>query len=200
MTEFTRRKFLAGVGATVAVGSVLSPHAGAEEAEVVADRVLGPGPLKIAFRVNGKPTEVAVEPRVTLLDCLRTRLDLTGAKPICDRGACGGCTVLLDGRPVNSCLLLAVDASGRDVTTVEGLAPEGELTPLQRAFCDHDALQCGYCTPGMVVAAPALLAARPRPPDPGRERGLSGNICRCGTYVRIREAIRSIAPSGEGSR
>jgi len=135
---------------------------------------------------------------VTLLDALRNHLDLTGAKQVCDRGGCGGCTVLLDGLPVKSCMMLAVDAEGHEITTVEGLGTPEKMSPVQQAFVEKDALQCGFCTPGFVVAATALLAKNPDPTLDQIKHGLSGNLCRCGTYGRIFEAVQSAAKAKRG--
>jgi len=150
--------------------------------------------LKLKLEVNGKTHEIAVEPRVTLLDALREHLHLTGSKKGCDQGQCGACTVLIDGRRVVSCLTLAVLTDGKSVTTVEGLAKDGKLHPLQQAFIDHDAFQCGYCTPGQICSAAGLIAegkARETTLSAEQIRELmSGNICRCGAYTNIVAAIQ----------
>jgi len=186
---FSRRTFLktAGVGAaaTTVVGVGTSAVAGSE--------ILGPDAVTLSLRVNGALRQVTVEPRVTLLAALRDHLDLTGSKEVCDRGACGACTVLLDGEPVKSCLMLAADAEGHEITTVEGLGTPDALSPLQQAFVEADALQCGFCTPGFVVAGTAFLARHKDPSLAEIKHGLSGNICRCGTYGRIFEAVRKAA-------
>jgi xanthine dehydrogenase YagT iron-sulfur-binding subunit len=190
---FSRRSFLktAGVGAaaTTMVG-VGARDAGAE--------VLGPDAVTLSLEVNGSVQRVSVEPRVTLLDALRNQLDLTGAKAVCERGACGGCTVLLDGEPVNSCLMLAADAEGHRITTVEGIGSPERMSALQRAFVEKDALQCGFCTPGFVVAGTALLAKNPDPSLEEIKQGLAGNLCRCGTYGRIFEAVQHAAKAKRG--
>ena len=155
--------------------------------------------LSISLTVNGAQQTLALEdPRVTLLDLLRERLDLTGTKKGCDRGQCGACTVLLDGRRVNSCLVLAVSQDGADVLTIEGLAQHGVLHPVQAAFIAHDALQCGFCTPGQIMSAVGLIQEGHAGSDPERVReGMSGNLCRCGAYRGITEAVleaqRSVA-------
>jgi xanthine dehydrogenase YagT iron-sulfur-binding subunit len=141
--------------------------------------------VDITLSVNGKPTQLKVEPASTLLDALRLHLGLTGPKEICDRGACGGCSVLIDGKLMNSCMTLALDAVGAQVTTIEGLAKGDKLDPVQESFIRHDALQCGYCTPGLVMACRALLNETPKPTLDQIKRGLSGNICRCGTYTNV---------------
>ncbi|GJD96848.1 (2Fe-2S)-binding protein [Methylobacterium iners] len=147
--------------------------------------------IPITLTVNGIPRTVALEdPRVTLLDLLRERLDLTGSKKGCDRGQCGACTVLLDGRRVNACLALAVSHDGAHVTTIEGLARDGELHPVQAAFIAHDGFQCGFCTPGQIVSAVGLIQEGQAGDDPERIReGMSGNLCRCGAYAGITEAV-----------
>ena len=147
---------------------------------------------KVSFKVNGKPTELELDTRTTLLDALREHLLLTGTKKGCDHGQCGACTVLVDGRRINSCLTLAVMKDGAHVTTVEGLARAEALHPLQQAFIDHDAFQCGYCTPGQICSAAGLIAeGRARAPDEIREL-MSGNICRCGAYPNIVAAIQEV--------
>ena len=145
----------------------------------------------LSLTVNGALRRVALEdPRVTLLDLLRERLDLTGAKKACDRGQCGACTVLLDGRRVNSCLVLAIAHDGAVVTTIEGLEQQGHLHPVQAAFIEHDAFQCGFCTPGQIMSAVGLIAEGQAGDDPERVReGMSGNLCRCGAYAGITEAV-----------
>jgi xanthine dehydrogenase YagT iron-sulfur-binding subunit len=147
--------------------------------------------LTITLTVNGVEHEVALEdPRVTLLDLLRERLDLTGSKKGCDRGQCGACTVLLDGRRVNSCLALAISHDGADVVTIEGLALEDELHPVQSAFIACDGFQCGFCTPGQIMSAVGLIQEGHAGDDPERVReGMSGNLCRCGAYAGITEAV-----------
>ena len=149
--------------------------------------------------INGRAREVAAAPHETLLAVLRERLALTGAKPGCERGECGACTVLLDGRPVYSCLTLAVACEGQSITTIEGIAPPGALHPLQEAFIARDAVQCGFCTPGQVLAALALLERSAAPDDDAIRRAMSGNLCRCGTYPNIVRAIRDVAASRAGA-
>jgi xanthine dehydrogenase YagT iron-sulfur-binding subunit len=146
--------------------------------------------------VNGEPRTVLADSRVTLLDGLRDRLRLTGTKKGCDQGACGACTVLLDGKRVLSCLTLVAQCEGREVTTVEGLAPEGQLHPLQEAFIRHDAFQCGFCTSGQLISAVALLNEMRARTDEDTREFMSGNICRCGAYPNILAAIRDVASSG----
>lgn len=142
--------------------------------------------------VNARTYSVDVEPRRTLLDVLREDLGLTGTKPNCLVGVCGSCTVLLDGQPVKSCLILAVSADGKAVTTIEGLGGYENLHPVQEAFVRHHALQCGYCTPGFLMSVVALLTRNPRPSDEEMDRALAGNLCRCTGYVNIRRAVRAL--------
>jgi xanthine dehydrogenase YagT iron-sulfur-binding subunit len=141
------------------------------------------------LEINGERFEVGNAEHLTLLDVLRDRLELTGTKLVCDRGECGACTVLLDGEPAYSCLTLAAACDGTEITTIEGVARDGELHPLQRAFVENDALQCGYCTPGQVMAALALLERSPSPSEDEIVRWMSGNLCRCGTYPKIVRAV-----------
>jgi carbon-monoxide dehydrogenase small subunit len=147
----------------------------------------------VEVTVNGERYEQQVEARRLLVHFLRDDLDLTGTHVGCDTGNCGACTVLLDGRAIKSCMLLAVQADGAQITTVEGLAEDGQQTPLQRSFSQHHALQCGYCTPGMLISATHLLAANPSPSEDEIRRGIQGNICRCTGYVNIVRAIQAVA-------
>jgi aerobic-type carbon monoxide dehydrogenase small subunit (CoxS/CutS family) len=188
---FSRRTFLKTVG----LGAAATGFVGAagEDARAAQSTILGPDPVPLSLTVNGRLQTITVEPRVTLLRALRNHLGLTGAKEICERGACGGCTVLLDGAPICACLLLAVDAVGHEITTVEGLGAPDQLSPVQAAFVECDALQCGFCTPGFVVASTALLRQNPHPSLEEIKAGLAGNLCRCGTYGRIFEAVQRAA-------
>jgi xanthine dehydrogenase YagT iron-sulfur-binding subunit len=157
-----------------------------------------PGPVPITLTVNGTTRRLQVAPWTTLLDALREHLDLTGTKKGCDHGQCGACTVLVDGRRINACLTLAVMKDGAGVTTIEGLAQDDALHPLQQAFMDHDAFQCGYCTPGQICSAVGLIAeGRASSPDEIREL-MSGNICRCGAYVGIVAAVQEVMGAGDG--
>ena len=142
----------------------------------------------IALTVNGKKVERDIDSRMTLAEFLREELDLTGTKVGCNRGECGSCTVIMDGDPVLSCTVLGVEASGREVLTIEGLASEGRLHPIQEAFVEHDALQCGYCTPGMIMSIKALLDKNPNPTDEDVRKSIDGNFCRCGSYPNIIKA------------
>ena len=155
--------------------------------------------VAVALRVNGVDRELRVDARVTLLDALRDDLGLTGTKKGCDQGACGACTVLVDGKRVVSCLMLAAQCDGREVTTIEGLAADGLLHPMQKAFVRHDAFQCGYCTPGQIMSAVSLLAEGRAGSDEDIREFMSGNLCRCGASPNILAAIREVA-EGEGSR
>jgi xanthine dehydrogenase YagT iron-sulfur-binding subunit len=191
-TGFSRRGFIRGVGiSTGALGTgLLEREATAAPAET---KVVGPGPVPITLNINGKPVNVTVEPRVTLLDAMRNHLDITGAKRVCDRGTCGACTVIMNGKTVYACSVLAIDAEGKKIETIEGLAAPGELHPVSEAFWNHDAQQCGYCTPGFVMAAKGFLDENPNPTLDQVKHGLGGNLCRCGTYMGVRKAVLEAA-------
>jgi len=161
--------------------------------------VVGPGAAPITLWVNGKEHNLRVEPRVTLLDALRDRLELTGAKRVCDRGTCGACTVLIDGKAVYACSTLAIDAAGKRIETIESMATGSQLHPIMKGFVDNDAQQCGFCTPGFVVATKAFLAEHPNPTEEEVVDGLGGNLCRCGTYMGIRKAVVEAAKQIGGS-
>jgi len=152
----------------------------------------------INLKVNGRAWDLAVEPNRTLLDVLRHDLELTGTKRGCDLGECGSCTVILNGKPVNSCLVLAIQANGAEVLTIEGLAGPSGLHPLQRAFVEKGAIQCGFCTPGMILSASSLLQKHPKPGEEEIRTALSGNLCRCTGYQKIVEAIQSVGERGQG--
>jgi carbon-monoxide dehydrogenase small subunit len=154
---------------------------------------------EIELEVNGRPVRLDVEPRELLLDVLRTRLGLTGTHAGCEQGACGTCTVLMDGFAVRSCLMFAVQADGKTITTIEGVAPPDRLHPVQQALCEHHGLQCGFCTPGMVLAAIELLQRTPTPTREEVELAMSGNLCRCTGYVAIVDAIEAAAAALRGS-
>jgi len=180
-----RRQFLKATGVAPIAASV----AGAAIVEAqTGPAVVGPGEVPIELMVNGKRLALRVEPRVTLLNAIRNRADLTGNKRGCDRGVCGACTMIIDGKTAYSCSTLAIEAVGKQVRTVDGLETNGRLHPVQQAFCDRDALMCGFCTPGFVMATVALLEKNPKPTVEQIKKGLDGNICRCGTFVRIQEA------------
>jgi xanthine dehydrogenase YagT iron-sulfur-binding subunit len=191
----SRRDFLktAGVGSLATAVTA----AGAAEAEAqTGPRVVGPGDVPVTLLVNGKRVDLRIEPRVTLLDAVRNRADLTGNKRVCDRGTCGACTMIVDGRTVYSCSTLAIEVQGKQIRTVDGLSTGNTLHPVQQAFCDVDALMCGFCTPGFVMAVTALLEKIPNPTPEQARRGLDGNICRCGTFKRIMEATQAAAAKG----
>jgi xanthine dehydrogenase YagT iron-sulfur-binding subunit len=195
--DFLRGGAVAGAlgGAGLLAGEMLEaakqpPHAAHTEAGV---DVWGPGQVPVRLRVNDKSYDLQLEPRTTLLDALRGELELTGAKRVCDRGTCGACTVILNGRTVYSCSVLAIDAQRLPIQTVEGIGRIEDLHPLQAAFVEHDAQQCGFCTPGFVMAAKALLDHTPNPSLDQVHHGLSGNFCRCGTYAGMRKAVLSAA-------
>jgi len=197
----SRRAFLrggaaAGLGAGL-LGSLPLAAAKAPAAEPAKTEagvtLLGPGPVAMSLQVNGKEHAVKLEPRVTLLDALRDHLDFTGAKKVCDRGTCGACTIILDGKTVYACSVLAIEAQGSDIQTIEGLGTVEKLHPLQAAFVENDAHQCGFCTPGFVMASKALLDTNPAPTLPEIHHALSGNFCRCGTYAGIRGAVLGVA-------
>jgi len=159
---------------------------------------VGPGPVKIELTVNGQPISASVEPRVTLLDALRNYMDSTACKRVCDRGSCGACTVMLDGKVVYSCSMLALEARGKEIKTAEALWNNGKLDAVPAAFVKHDAQQCGFCTPGFVVAMRAAFDKNPKATPAEVEDALSGNICRCGTYQQMREAIVSLCQAKKG--
>ncbi len=190
----SRRSFIQTIGASAA-GASIAGSVQAMERERETHRapdgppVIGPGAVDMTLEVNGQKKTFKAEPCTTLLEALRYHLALTGSKEICDRGSCGGCSVIVDGKLVNSCLMLAADAVGAKITTVEGLGQGGKLHPVQESFIRHDALQCGYCTPGFVVASAWLLQNTPKPSLDQIKSALAGNICRCGTYTNVFNAV-----------
>ena len=191
---YSRREFLRGVGASSVAASVAG---GLSAAGVLVDEAaaaepgapVGPGLVRISLRINGQERPRLIEPRTTCSMRLRNRLDLTGAKKVCDRATCGACTVLRDGRPIYACTALAIDVVGSEITTVEGLGTPDRLSPVQAAFVHNDAQQCGFCTPGFVVACTAMLNSHAAPSAEQVRLGLGGNLCRCGTYAGIQGAI-----------
>jgi xanthine dehydrogenase YagT iron-sulfur-binding subunit len=199
----SRRDFLKGSGAAAAATALaatplpLLADAGKDGANAGNAVAIGPGPVLLELSVNGKKMTTNVEPRVTLLDALRNYLDVTGCKRVCDRGTCGACTVLLDGKPIYSCSTLALEARGREVKTAESLAADGQLDKVPAAFVQYDAQQCGFCTPGFVVAMHAAFAKNPKATPAEIEEALSGNICRCGTYQQMRDAIASLCAANK---
>jgi len=205
MSEFTtkeggslsRRSFLKTFGTSAAIAATAQVEAVAKELEKAnAEKVLGPDAVPVTLQVNGQALKLQLEPRVTLLEALREHSHFTGAKEVCDRASCGACTVLLDNQPVYACSMLAIEAQGRAITTVEGLAPAGRMSPVQQAFADEDALMCGYCTPGFVMSVTGLLKQNPRPTADEVKHACAGNICRCGAHPRIiRAALKAAGVS-----
>jgi|SRR5579871_4359988 len=195
----SRRDFLksAGLGGVAATAGALVPS---DVDAQTAPAIVGPGEVPVSLTVNGKRLDLRLEPRVTLLDALRTRADLTGNKRVCDRGSCGACTMIVDGRTVYACSTLAIDVQGKPIRTVDGLANGDTLHPVQQAFCDADALMCGFCTPGFVVATVALLEKYPNATREQAAKELDGNVCRCGTFVRIMEAAMKAKSLMGGAR
>ena len=189
----TRRKFIkqvAGTSAAIAIGPNLVGAASLGQATTTSAAGGASDSVKVNLKINGKNYALDVDPRVTLLDALRERLHLTGSKKGCDHGQCGACTVLVNGRRINSCLSLAVTHEGDEITTIEGLANGEELHPLQAAFIEHDGFQCGYCTPGQICSSVALLKENHANSDDEIREWMSGNICRCGAYPNILAAIK----------
>jgi xanthine dehydrogenase YagT iron-sulfur-binding subunit len=190
----SRRTFLKNLGtvaATAATAQVQSVAAELEKAN--AEKIVGPNAVPVTLKVNGAKLKLLLEPRVTLLDALRNYASYTGAKEGCDRASCGACTVLLAGLPVYSCQKLAIEAQEHEITTVEGLARNGNLTTVQQAFLDQDALMCGYCTPGFLMSVTALLRKNPHPTAADVKHACAGNLCRCGTQPRILQAALKAA-------
>ncbi|MEK6284183.1 MAG: (2Fe-2S)-binding protein [Acidobacteriota bacterium] len=194
-SELSRRNFLKVSGISLSVPLVMGYRViKVSGAEV---KLYGPGKVPLQFKINGKSYNAQVEPRVTLLEALRNELDITGAKRVCDRGTCGACTMIVDGKAIYSCSTLAIEAQGKSITTVEGLMQGDNLHPVQQAFIDNDAQQCGFCTPGFVVACKAFLDKNPNPTAEQIQKGLGGNLCRCGTYVGVRAAVAQAAQNGQ---
>jgi len=185
----SRRGFLKGSGLAAATTALTTPLAEAVT-QAAAPKVVGPTAVDVALTINGQKKSLKVEPRVTLLDALRNHLDLTGAKKVCDRATCGACTVIIDDKPVYACSVLAIEAQGKQIKTIEGLGPDH---PMVKAFVEHDAQQCGFCTPGFVMACTAFAAKHPGAKPQDIEHGLGGNLCRCGTYVGVRDAVQQAA-------
>jgi xanthine dehydrogenase YagT iron-sulfur-binding subunit len=207
--DVSRRDFFKTVGAGSIATAVV---AGVKDTAAQGPAAIGPDEVPITLTINGQRHQLRVEPRVTLLDAMRTRLDITGQKRVCDRGACGACTVIIDGRTYYSCSMLAIEAQGRNIRTVEGLSPvdstagagsvaQGGLRPLhpvQQAFCDNDGLMCGFCTPGFVMATVALLEKTPNPTPEQARKALDGNLCRCGTNIGVLRAALAIKGGARG--
>ncbi|MGN6507181.1 MAG: (2Fe-2S)-binding protein [Tepidisphaeraceae bacterium] len=195
----SRRNFLKTVGAAAVAADGLLGRAIAADAPAADDRSAAPGVLSgevaITLTINGKPRKLKVEPRTTLLSAMRDRLDppLTGPKLVCDAGTCGACTVMVDGKTAYGCSLLAIDMVGRKLTTVEGLGTPDHLSPVQQAFCEKDAMMCGFCTSGFVTSVTALLQSNPDPSLEQIREGCKGNFCRCGTFPHVFEAAQAAA-------
>lgn len=162
------------------------------------DAIRGPGKVTVSLEINGVPRDVVIEPRTTLLDALRHELSLTGTKRVCNHGACGACTVLLDGEAIYGCMTLAIACEGRSITTIEALSASGTLDPVQEAFIAEDGYQCGFCTPGQIMAAKSLLHTNPHPDADEIRRGMSGNLCRCGAYQKIFASVDRAARRANG--
>jgi aerobic-type carbon monoxide dehydrogenase small subunit (CoxS/CutS family) len=193
--NFSRRSFLKGMGITTAGAAFLNGKSVAKQLEAAGlippENIVPADGMKISLNVNGKAMQLFAEPRTTLADALRLRLGLTGTKIGCDRGSCSACTVLLDGVAVNSCMTLAMDAVGKNVETIEGLAEGDNLHPLQESFVEHDAYQCGFCTSGMIMSGKGLLDNNSNPSESDIKKAVSGNMCRCGTHPHVIEAVKS---------
>ena len=195
----SRRSFLKGMGLAAGAAAVWPGVLAAQESkESPGFKELGRKKQALSLNINGKNHQVQVEPRATLLDVLRESLDLTGSKEVCDRGTCNACTVLIDGIAASSCMMLAVDATGRKIVTIEGIATDPKYSYLIDAFVENDAAQCGFCIPGFVVRAAAFLEEVPSPTAEQIREGLAGNICRCGTYSNIFEAVAAAAAKKGG--
>lgn len=191
----SRRDFFRTGTAGALTAGLLSPPQARAASETDAE-ILGPEKVPIQLKINGKIRRLELEPRVTLLDALRNHLDITGAKKVCDRGTCGACTVLAGGKAVYACSILAVEAQNLDIETIEALGTPDNMHPLQKAFVENDAQQCGFCTPGFVMACKAFLDETPNPSLQDIHQGLGGNLCRCGTYMGIRAALLETAKGG----
>jgi len=210
-----RREFVKMFGTTsvavsaavLASDAVLKTDAAAQPQDVpdaATSAIVGPGPARMTLHINGKPQIVVLEPRVTLLDALRDHIHMTGAKKVCDRGSCGACTVIIDGKSMYSCTVLAVDVAARpgaapaEIQTIEGIAPHGEMHPVSAAFVENDAQQCGFCTAGFVMASKAYLDRNPHPTYEQVKQSLGGNTCRCGTYMGVRHAVVDAGRAAKG--
>jgi xanthine dehydrogenase YagT iron-sulfur-binding subunit len=189
----SRRKFLKISAITTSAPFVLGPTVLEVAGEEV--HVFGPGKVPITLNVNGKRLTANLEPRFTLLDALREKFEVTGPKRVCDRGTCGACTVLIDNKTVYACSVLAIEAQGKQIVTTDGLAPQGKLHPVSAAFVDNDAQQCGFCTPGFVMATKAFVDKHPNATPDEIAKGLGGNFCRCGTYAGIKGAVAQLSGS-----
>lgn len=194
----TRRRLFKTAGLAAATSALAGPVRALAQEAADAPTSLGPSPTKVRTTVNGEKRTFEVEPRRTLLDALRGDAGLTGCKRVCDRGTCGACTVWLDGRPVYACTVLTVETEGREVTTIEGLGSAADPHPVQKAFMEHDALQCGYCTPGFVMSCAWAVETHGKALDEERlVAATSGNLCRCGTYPHVKAAALDAARGGK---
>lgn len=192
----SRRGFIRGIG--LGSGAAGAGLLETEAAAAPAPKVMGPGAVPITLKVNGKEHTLNLEPRVTLLDALRDHLNYTGAKKVCDRAACGACTVMVGGKAVYACNVLAIEAQGKEIQTVESLSAGEKYHPLIAAFVQNDAQQCGFCTPGFIMASKAFLEQNPNPTYEQVKAGLGGNLCRCGTYIGLRQAVLQAAKQMRG--
>ena len=196
--QISRRNFLRGVGVSAIAGTVAKVRAAAQSVESLdAQKPIGPEPVKLILQINGSSQAIEVEPRVTLLDVLRDRFQLTGTKEVCDRATCGACTVLVDGQPTYACMKLAVEMPGQQITTIEGIGSPNNLTPVQQAFIECDAMMCGYCTPGFIMSLTALFRSNPNPTLPEIKKACSGNLCRCGSYPHLFRAAEKAKSAGK---
>ncbi len=197
----SRRSFLSrGAGLAISTPIITEMGLSARPGLAADVKILGPGKVPVTLQINGKPHNLSIEPRVTLLDALRNYLDITGAKRVCDRATCGACTVMLDGKAVYACSVLAIEAQGKAISTIEGISEPGKLHPVQAAFVQNDAQQCGFCTPGFVMACKALLDKNPHPTAEQIREGLGGNLCRCGTYAGMRQVLAMAGGAAKGGR
>jgi xanthine dehydrogenase YagT iron-sulfur-binding subunit len=198
--RFSRRGFLKGAGVTAATSVMETANALARDVRdaVHSSRVAGPEALPVKLHINGHEHSVVIEPRDTLAQTLRDNVGLTGTKVVCDRGSCSACTVWIDKTPALSCMTLSIDTPGRQITTIEGLSHGEQMHPVQAAFVKHDAMQCGFCTPGMVMSCAALLERNPSPSLSDVKHAVSGNLCRCGTYPKVFAATLDVAQQRAG--
>jgi xanthine dehydrogenase YagT iron-sulfur-binding subunit len=198
---FSRRGFLKGAGFTAASTVIDTATALARDAREATrgEQALGPDAVPVKLHVNGQEHAVSIEPRYTLAEALRDNIGLTGTKVVCDRGSCSACTVWIDDVPALACMTLAIDTVGRKVTTIEGLSHGNTMHPVQASFVKHDAMQCGFCTPGMVMSCAALLKRNPNPDLAEVKHAVSGNLCRCGTYPKVFAATLDVAQHGNGA-
>lgn len=197
--QFSRRSFLKGVGISTAGAAVLKGEVLAKQLEtagiLLPFNIISPNGVTISLSVNGRTHKLFVEPRTTLAEALRINLEMTGTKIGCDRGACSACSVILNGKLVNSCMTLALDAVGLPIETIEGLAQGDNLHPIQKSFIEHDAYQCGFCTSGMIISCKALLDNKSEPSELEIKEAIAGNLCRCGTHLHVVQAVKAVSNS-----